>query len=292
MAVGVVFSTNKIVNALVGGASGSGLGSMAMGVGGIGISLIPGGAVVRSTVAAGRSAAAAAGNAAAVADLLKGDLPAPLADDEAGSDSPDAKEVPADSPDGDGTIAREEPLTVYGDAAYGAGAVLDLLNEAGAASRCKVQPPVAPAGHFAKDAFTIDLEMATVTCPAGQTAPLAPHGDGFVARFGTVCAACPLAERCTTAKTGRTISVGPSEAQLTAARAKQADPAWQADYRATRPKVERKIGHLMRRRHGGRRARVRGQLKVAADFSLLAAAVNLARLAVLGLISMGGSWSV
>jgi len=26
----------------------------------------------------------------------------------------------------------------------------------------------------------------------------------------------------------------------------------------TRPKVERKIGHLMRRRHGGRRARVRG----------------------------------
>ena len=63
MAVGVVFSTNKIVNALVGGASGSGLGSMAMGAAGIGISLLPGGAVVRSTVAAGRSAAAAAGNA-------------------------------------------------------------------------------------------------------------------------------------------------------------------------------------------------------------------------------------
>jgi len=32
----------------------------------------------------------------------------------------------------------------------------------------------------------------------------------------------------------------------------------------------------MRRRHGGRRARVRGTAKVAADFSLLAAAVNLA----------------
>jgi hypothetical protein len=47
--------------------------------------------------------------------------------------------------------------------------------------------------------------------------------------------------------------------------------------------VERKIGHLMRRRHGGRRARVRGRTKVAADFSLLAAAINLARLGVLGL---------
>ncbi|MPY86212.1 MAG: DDE transposase, partial [Actinophytocola sp.] len=47
------------------------------------------------------------------------------------------------------------------------------------------------------------------------------------------------------------------------------------------PKVERKIGHLMRRRHGGRRARVRGKAKIAADFALLAAAVNLARLGVL-----------
>ncbi len=55
--------------------------------------------------------------------------------------------------------------------------------------------------------------------------------------------------------------------------------------------MERKIGHLMRRRHGGRRARVRGRLKVAADFALLAAAVNLARLAVLGITGDGGSWA-
>ncbi len=53
------------------------------------------------------------------------------------------------------------------------------------------------------------------------------------------------------------------------------------EYRATRPKVERKIGHLMRRKHGGRRARVRGRAKVDADLSLLAAAVNIARLGVL-----------
>ncbi len=58
-----------------------------------------------------------------------------------------------------------------------------------------------------------------------------------------------------------------------------------------RPKVERKIGHLMRRRHGGRRARVRGQLKVAADFALLAAAVNLARLGILGAAHRNGAWA-
>jgi hypothetical protein len=62
MAVGVVFSTNKIINALVGGAAGSGLGSMALGVAGIGLSLLPGGAIVRSTAAAGRSAVSAAAN--------------------------------------------------------------------------------------------------------------------------------------------------------------------------------------------------------------------------------------
>ena len=47
----------------------------------------------------------------------------------------------------------------------------------------------------------------------------------------------------------------------------------------------------MRCRHGGRRARVRGQAKVAADFALVAAAVNLARLAALGVTSQGGNWA-
>ncbi|HEY5182662.1 MAG TPA: transposase, partial [Dermatophilaceae bacterium] len=58
-------------------------------------------------------------------------------------------------------------------------------------------------------------------------------------------------------------------------------------------KVERKLGHLMRRRHGGRRARVRGQTKVGADFALLAAAVNLARFGVLGFTRVAGpGWAV
>jgi Transposase DDE domain len=81
------------------------------------------------------------------------------------------------------------------------------------------------------------------------------------------------------------------EAQLARARARQTDPAWKADYSATRPKVERKIGHLMRRKHGGRRARMRGQTKIDADFALLGAAVNLARLAVLGLTHQTATWA-
>jgi hypothetical protein len=84
---------------------------------------------------------------------------------------------------------------------------------------------------------------------------------------------------------------GPYEQTLTEARSRQTDPAWVADYRATRPKVERKLGHLMRRHHGGRRARVRGTTRVDADFRLLAAAVNYARLAVLGVRGTTHGWA-
>jgi len=182
---------------------------------------------------------------------------------------------------GERPAAPEEPLAVYGDSAYGAGSVLDALEQADAEIMCKVQSPNAPAGRYAKDAFQIDLTAGTVTCPAGQTAPLRAIKDGHIAYFGHACRSCPLAERCTASTSGRSIHVGLYEQQLARARSRQTDPAWKADYTATRPKVERKISHLMRRRHGGRRARVRGHTKVNADFTLLAAAVNLARLAAL-----------
>jgi hypothetical protein len=188
----------------------------------------------------------------------------------------------------DTATAGEDQPAVYGDAAYGAGELLARLEAAGIHAGVKVQPPAAVNGHFAKDRFVIDLEAQTVTCPAGVTTPIRPRRtERHVgqASFGTACASCPLAAGCTTAKGGRTITIGPHETRLATARAHQTDPAWRADYTATRPKVERKIGHLMRRRHGGRRARMRGRAKIAADFNLLAAAVNLARLAALGLTS-------
>jgi hypothetical protein len=87
----------------------------------------------------------------------------------------------------------------------------------------------------------------TVTCPAAQTAPLRAIKDGHIAHFGHACRSCPLAERGTASTSGRSIHVGLYEQQLARARSRQTDPAWKADYTATRPKVERKISHLMRR---------------------------------------------
>lgn len=189
--------------------------------------------------------------------------------------------------------AGAPPAVVYGDAAYGTGPLLAHLEVAGAVARLKVKPPSAPAGHFAKDQFAIDLAAQTVRCPAGIVAPLAERPRGLrVAAFGAACAACALAPRCTASPRGRVITLGPHEARLAAARARQRDPAWGADYRATRPIAERKLGHLMRRRHGGRRARMRGRERIAQDFGWLAAAINLTRLAVLGLRHGPGGWAV
>ncbi len=231
-------------------------------------------------------------------DPLDSDEPDPADSDQRDpldSGAPDALDSgapdPLDSGQRDPAAVDGERLAVYGDGAYGAGSVLATLEDADAEIMCKVQPPVAPGGRFAKDAFAIDLQAGTVTCPAGQIAMLRALRDMRIARFGQACQGCPLAERCTTSADGRTIQVGPHEQQLTRARERQTDPAWKDDYTATRPKVERKIAHLMRRKHGGRRARVRGQTKVNADFALLAAAVNLARLATLGLTRQAGGWA-
>jgi IS5 family transposase len=245
--------------------------------------------IVQTAVTAGN-----AGDASAASELLADDLSA--ADDqpqaephtvrEGAQPAETAPERPADPEREPG----EGPVSVYGDSAYGAGELLDRLEDAGVEVNCKVQLATAAGGRFTKDEFGIDLDGGTVTCPAGHTVALRASSDGQVAYFGKLCAGCPLADRCTSSKDGRTIQIGPYEQQLAHARARQADPAWKADYKATRPKVERKISHLVRRRHGGRRARVRGKPKVAADFALLAAAVNVARLAALGLASQHSGW--
>jgi hypothetical protein len=191
---------------------------------------------------------------------------------------------------GEGDQAAQ--AVVYGDSAYGTGAHLAWLDQQGFMPMVKAQVPTAPGGRFAKDQFRIDL-AATVTCPARVTVAIRPaRGGGGHARFGPACSVCPLRQACTSSIGGRVVTVHPREAELAAARARQRDPVWLADYRATRPKVERKLAHLLRRRHGGRRARVRGLVRVAQDFKLLAAAVNLARLASLGLRSTDTGWQL
>ena len=114
--------------------------------------------------------------------------------------------------------------------------VLDTLEQADAEVNCKVQPPVAPGGRFAKDAFTIDLEGGTVICPAGQHRGAA--ADQATGRSPSSARRAPAARWPSGAPpraSGRTIYVGPYEQQLARARQRQTDPAWKADYKADPP---------------------------------------------------------
>lgn len=130
------------------------------------------------------------------------------------------------------TIQPAQAPAVYGDAAYGTGAFLDVLETAGIASFCKVQPPTSIAGRFSKDNFSIDLDAEEVTCPAGVSTTIRHNksGDG-IAVFGEACLSCSLRASCTEAKIGRNVRIGRYEAHLAKARAEQQSPEWRGQCR-------------------------------------------------------------
>jgi hypothetical protein len=181
----------------------------------------------------------------------------------------------------------KNPVEIYGDASYGTADLVEKIESAGAEANVKVQAPSPPrVGLYSQDDFKIDPQAGTACCPAGTLVKLRVLQDGSAtADFSASCANCPLRPQCTASASGRTLRIHPKHAILARSRDRQRDPQWRGRYRATRPKVERKIGHLMRRKHGGRRARMRGCDKIRADFALLAAATNLARLAVLAIVT-------
>jgi len=227
------------------------------------------------------------GNAAdgSVAEALLADVLPPKMEDSSATAA-----APSDPPASDASPA---PTQIFGDASYGTADLVEKIEAAGAIANVKVQAPSAPAGHFGKDAFEIDLDAQTVKCPAGVLVQIRKHtsDSGGVAMFASACGNCELRTKCTDAKAGRGIRINPKEATLQRSRARQNSPAWKQHYRATRPKVERKLAHLMLRRHGGRRARVRGTERARQDFALLGAAHNLARLARLGVRFTAATWS-
>jgi hypothetical protein len=178
-------------------------------------------------------------------------------------------------------LEAERP-EVYGDAGYGDVETLETLAKAGVDSYIHVPAAVGREGCFSKDTFDIDLADGTVTCRAGRTVPIQTRPSGKWADFGTLCRGCSLRDACTKAKSaGRQIKIHAKEATLARGRALHRLPERRAKYNQTRPRVERKNAHLMRHRHGGRRSRMIGIKKTALDFSTLAAAHNIARLAVL-----------
>jgi hypothetical protein len=190
-----------------------------------------------------------------------------------------------------GTDATLDPggaaVEVLADSAYGTGAMLATLTQAGQVPVIKPWPTrPAVAGGFTADDFTFDPHAASLTCPAGVTRTLSPKRN---VTFGAACADCPLRPRCTTAKTGRSVQVHEHEALQREHRQRAADPGFQATYRTHRPMVERSIAWLVR---GNRRVPYRGVAKNNAWAHHRVAALNLRRLLTLGLTQRNGAWQL
>jgi hypothetical protein len=178
-------------------------------------------------------------------------------------------------------------LEVYGDSAYGSGEARAVYRDAGHDTVIKPGPlrPAVPGG-FTIDDFTIDEQAGTVTCPAGLTRPMTKTRT---VTFGAACAACPLRERCTTAKDGRSMTIHPHEDLLRAARAQARTPEFRRAY-PTRSAIERIIAWTATQ--NGRRIRLRyiGTAKNNAWLHGRCAAINLRTLLRHGLTRRDGAW--
>jgi hypothetical protein len=260
------------------------------------ISIDPDSEIITATVVTPGNASDASAARELVKDVLGAQTPAGDARENPGKphssdDEPGTTEVSDESVEASGQysstgeVCKCEPIEIYGDAAYGDTGLIEECKKSGIEPYLKVQPPSAKKGQFSKDDFAIDLQRGTVTCPAGKTVLIRLRKDGSgKARFGAACRQCSLFECCTCSHRGRLVQIHTKEQILQEERQKQKNqPEWRERYRSTRPKVERKIGHAKRRYHGGRRARMRGRKRIGDDFALLAASLNLQRLAKLGI---------
>jgi hypothetical protein len=199
----------------------------------------------------------------------------------AGPEPPDAT--------GHDSAGGGEPLTWYGDSAYGTGDLRGAIADAGHAAVIKPKPLQAPvAGGLTVDDFTVDEQAGTVTCPAGHTVALSRTR---IATFGVRCRDCPLRAQCTTCKTGRKLVLHPRDDLLRAARADwAADAGLRKDYMAHRPNVERAVAQVATWRGRRLKLRYRGVTKNHAWLKRRTAALNLRTLIGKGLTWHGGAW--
>src|SRR4051812_8924820 len=189
---------------------------------------------------------------------------------------------------GPGLLADEPaPVEVLADSAYGSGAARAELADAGHHVVIKPIPlRSAVPGGFTLDDFAVDAGARTVTCPNGVTRPITASRSAV---FGVHCRGCPLAARCTTSQTGRTVKLHDHEPLLRAARRQAETLDFQQVYRRHRPMVERSIAWLTR---GNRKVRYRGVAKNDQWLHHRVAALNLRRLLTIGLTRTATGWAL
>jgi hypothetical protein len=187
------------------------------------------------------------------------------------------------------TVGAARGLEIYADSAYGTGEARATYLAAGHDAVIKPKP-LTPAvdGGFTLDDFVVNEAAGTVTCPNGNTRPMS---QSRTVTFGQLCVTCPLRERCTTSKTGRSMTIHEHEGLLRAARAQATTAQYKQDY-PTRSNVERTVAHVATQ--NGRRVKLRylGTAKNNAWLRTRCAALNLRTLLRHGLTHQNGAWAI
>ena len=134
---------------------------------------------------------------------------------------------------------------------------------------CKAWP-VRNGSRFHKSSFTLDWEDGLIYCP-NQVAM--PFTEGKVVRFpSAICSKCSLRSRCTTSKSGRSVSIHPDERLLVELRQRQTTAVGRGQLRE-RVSVEHTLAHIGQWQ--GDRARYLGSRKNLFDLRRMALVHNL-----------------
>ena len=172
-------------------------------------------------------------------------------------------------------VAAHGPLAeLFIDRGYLGSPTIGILHAQGVAIRAKAW--TSPnGGRFPKQAFRIQLADGRVICPADQTVPI-PVGATTAHFPAVVCQACALRAACTTATSGRSITIHPQEAFLQSLRAAQQQPDGRARLRQ-RTTIEHSLARVQHVQ--GPKARYKGIRKNTLDVRRAAVVTNLQRLA-------------
>jgi hypothetical protein len=134
---------------------------------------------------------------------------------------------------------------------------------------CKAWP-VHNGPHFAKTAFVLDWERQEIRCPNGVVLPFTV---GANVQFGAErCGSCVLRERCTSSRTGRSVSSHPDERLREELRERQQTAQGRARLRE-RVAVEHSLAQIGQWQ--GDRARYWGERKNLFDLRRTAVVHNL-----------------
>ena len=200
----------------------------------------------------------------------------------------------AEAADAAALIAKEESaqgndvagLSMDG-AGYNGPALRTLTDPEGRNLDVTVPPPATPSRTtFGPERFrltVIDDTTRELKCPNGRTTRQRSRspkdtGDRYVFAAKT-CLGCPLRSECLekpSSTKGRSVIKNDYEAEYGRV-ATKSETASYAEVRREHPKVERKLGELVRH-HGLRMARYRGRVKVLVQSCLTALVVNVKRM--------------